>query len=316
MKAGIVVVGSLNLDHVVTVERLPLEGQSVAGRNYVAVPGGKGLNQAVASARQGLPTAMVGCIGSAPAGEILSRVLASEEIDLRFVRRTEGVSSGIALITVAAGGANTVVVAAGANGTVSPADVAHATSVIEDAAVVLTQLEIPLRTVEAALLAGRRTGALTVLNPAPAHAALPRRILELVDVIVPNETEAQILTGQRDPAKAAGALVGGGCQTAIVTLGSKGALLLESTDPARAVTVPPFAVTAVDTTAAGDAFCGALAASLAKDTFPADGVLVRGARRGAAAGAIATTVLGAVPSLPDAADVADLLAGRPVAARK
>jgi ribokinase len=306
--AGVVVVGSLNLDHVVTVERLPRPGETVVSSGYVLVPGGKGLNQAVAAARQGVPTAMIGCVGTDRAGEMLAEVLTGAGVALEGVRRVARTPSGVALVTVAPGGINTVVVAAGANEVLSPADVAATSGVVDRAGVVLTQLEVPLATVRAALLAGSDAGAVTVLNPAPAVGELTPELLGLVDVLIPNETEAQLLTGEADPAQAAATLVARGCRAVIVTLGARGALCLESSVSSEAVLLPSFQVAAVDTTGAGDAFCGALAAALVRSGRLVDGALWDAARRGVAAGALAATVLGAVASLPDAEAVDQLLA--------
>ena len=298
-----VVVGSINVDHVVSVARLPIAGETVVGQEYVSFPGGKGLNQAVTAARQGVSTAMVACVGSDADGEMLTSVLAETGIDTHSVRRVENVRSGIALITVASGGGNTIVVVGGANELLEPADVLKASAVIAQASVLLTQLEVPPETVRSALLVGRDAGAITILNPAPVSDGMDLELLKLVDVLVPNEIEAQLLTGEADPADAAAALVGLGCRAVVVTLGERGALLLESTVPSEALIVPPFSVVAVDTTAAGDAFCGALAASLAYRGELGKGVLLAAAQRAAAAGALAVTVVGALPSLPGVREV-------------
>ncbi len=289
-------VGSLNYDHVVTVDQLPGRGQTVSGHGYISVPGGKGLNQAVTAARLGARVAMVGCLGDDTAGTSLRHVLTSERVQAGTVRTVAGPPSGTALITVERGGGNTIVVAAGANGDLGPQDVEAARGLIGPSSVVLAQLEVPLPAVEAALRLARALGAVTVLNPSPVTGPLPRALLELVDVLVPNETEALAMTGCPSPAEAAERLLAEGCAAVVVTLGENGALVAE---PGRAQErVPTYPVDVVDTTAAGDAFCGALAASLA-----AGGGLIEAARRGCVAGAVATTVMGAVPSLPTSAQV-------------
>jgi ribokinase len=208
--------------------------------------------------------------------------------------------TGVALITVDESGSNTIVVGPLANRRIEVEDVLGAAGLIGEAAVVLTQLEIPLRVVEEALAQARAAGAITVLNPAPAPpGGVPHAILQLVDVLVPNETEVTALTGL--PVEAgAQSLLGAGCGTVVVTLGEAGALVVSRSGSS---TVEPFPVTAVDSTAAGDAFCGALAAGLAFG-LPLDDAL----RRAAAAGALATTSAGAVPSLPLASAVDALLA--------
>jgi ribokinase len=290
------VVGSLNYDHVVTVDQLPGRGQTVSGHGYISVPGGKGLNQAVTASRLGARVSMIGCLGDDTAGSSLRDVLTREGVGARTVRTVAGLPSGTALITVEKGGGNTIVVAAGANGDLGPQDVEAARGLIGPSSVVLAQLEVPLTAVEAVLRLARALGAVTVLNPSPVTGPLPRPLVALVDVLVPNETEALAMTGCPSPAEAAERLLAEGCAAVVVTLGENGALVAE---PGRAQErVPTYPVDVVDTTAAGDAFCGALAASLA-----AGGGLIEAARRGCVAGAVATTVMGAVPSLPTSAQV-------------
>ncbi len=300
----VVVVGSLNLDHTVMVERLPGRGETVSGSAYSTAAGGKGLNQAVAAARQGASVAMVGAVGDDPAGSLLAGVLADEAVDVRPLRRVAG-PSGTAMVTVDRQGDNTIVVAAGANAALRVADLVP--EVFAGAAVVVCQLEVPTDVVGAALEAARRVGALGILNPAPASSPLPVELLSLADLVVPNEGEAAALapgstgTGPLDRAGAAGRrLLEGGAGAVIVTLGSRGALIIGGD---RVTPVAPFRVGALDPTAAGDAFVGTLAAALA-----AGEPMLAAARRAAAAGALATTRVGAVPSLPDRTAVDRLVA--------
>jgi ribokinase len=290
------VVGSLNYDHVVTVDQLPERGQTVSGQTYISVPGGKGLNQAVTASRLGAQVAMIGCLGDDLAGSLLRDVLTREGVQAAAVRTVAGRPSGTALITVERGGANTIVVAAAANGELGGQDVQAARHLFGPASVVLAQLEVPWPAVEAALQLARTVGARTLLNPSPAPGPLPEPLLALVDVLVPNETEALAMTACSAPAGAAERLLAQGCGAVVVTLGEQGALVAEA--GRRPVSVPAYPVQAVDTTAAGDAFCATLAASLA-----AGGGLVEAVRRGCAAGAVAATVMGALPSLPTAAQV-------------
>jgi ribokinase len=296
----VVVVGSLNLDHTVRVARLPRAGATVAGYGYTTAAGGKGLNQAVAAARQGADVVMIGAIGDDPAGGLLAGVLDDEMIGTGGLRRITG-PSGTALVTVSEDGGNTIVVAPGANAALTPEDLRP--ELMVGASIVLCQLEIPLSVVRAALTAGRAAGALTVLNPAPSTGPLDPDLLSLVDLIVPNEGEAAAMVGPagRDPLLAARALLDGGAGTAVVTLGAAGALLVRE---GSSVKVPAFPVEVVDPTAAGDAFLGALVAAVA-----AGETVEWAARRGAAAGALAATRLGAVPSLPRRAEVDHLVAG-------
>ena len=291
-----VVVGSVNLDTTLEVERLPAAGETVLATSARSAVGGKGANQAVAAARQGATTAFVGLVGADGTGRDLLDALIDDGVDVSACRVADGVPSGQALITVDARGANTIVVAAGANGLLAADDVAPA----RGAKVVLAQLEIPLAAVWAALSAGREAGATTVLNPAPAQ-PLDSGLLALCDVIVPNEFEAASLTGAtsvHDAAEALGVRSNGA--TVIVTCGAAGAVVWRE---GQLTTVPAFLVEAVDTVAAGDAFCGALAAALA-----AGSSIGEAAVRASAAGALATTVRGALPSLPTRAAVDALLA--------
>jgi ribokinase len=293
-----VVVGSLNTDHVATVDRLPVGGETVTGSSYLVAAGGKGLNQAVAAARQGASVAFVGCVGDDGPGRQLVNLLRDEGVDVHHVRVVHGEATGVALVTVAATGDNTVVVASLANRSVGSDDVEAAGDLIDRARVLLTQLEVPVGAVTAALQRARAAGVVTVLNPAPATGPLPSGLLGLVDVLIPNETEAAALTGLA-VADAAEALRREGPSTVVVTLGSAGALMASE---AGVAAVAPFDVDAVDPTGAGDAFCGTLASALATGE-PLEVAL----RRSSAAGALAATVSGAVPSLPSASAVDGLL---------
>jgi ribokinase len=296
----VVVVGSLNFDHVISVEQLPRPGETVSGHGYMAVPGGKGLNQAVTAARQGAEVVMVGCVGDDTSGVRLLQVLSDEGINAKAARTAAGVASGTALITVASGGANTIVVAPGANHELDRADVDQAGQYLRPGTVALAQLEVPIAAVQAAISLARAHGTMTLLNPAPAPAHLSTDLLSLVDVALPNETEALSISGKSTPEEAASWFLDQGCGSVVLTLGERGALLVRPGE--MPVLVPAHGVEAVDTTAAGDAFCGALAAALASGELLYDGV-----RYGCAAGAIATTVMGALPSLPTAAQVRRLL---------
>jgi ribokinase len=282
------VVGSANLDLVARAPRIPNPGETVLGTSYSEHAGGKGLNQAVAASRAGARTAFVGAVGDDAAGAMLLGVLAAAEVDHRAIHTSHEQPTGRALITVSDDAENSIVVVAGANGTLEPPDE------LPPAGVVLAQLEVPLAVVVRAFTLARRVGARTVLNPAPAR-ALPDDLLALTDVLVPNEHELALLGG-RDR------LLAAGVRALVVTLGARGAELVASDGTVR--TQPPFPVVPVDSTGAGDAFCGALGARLA-----AGDDLDAAIRWAAAAGALATTVTGAVPSLPTADAIAALLSG-------
>lgn len=302
MAGRVLVVGSLNVDLVVTVDRMPDSGETVFGQRLDQHPGGKGLNQAVAAARMGAAVAMVGALGDDASGEWLSAVLDDEGIVRSEVARVPG-SSGTALIEVDASGANRIVVVSGANATVDPAHVVAAIGEADGIAVVLAQGELPPEAVAAAMAGGRASGAVTVLNPAPAF-AFSSDVLANVDYLIPNEHEAALLADRPtqtldDASAAAVALVGLGVTCAIVTRGSQGLVWATADDSG---VMSAFTVDAIDTVAAGDAFCGAFAAALA------EGLDLKQAMRWAsAAGALATTVAGAVPSLPTRESVQVLL---------
>ena len=281
----VVVVGSANLDLVATVEHLPAPGETVIGSDYADHAGGKGLNQAVAARRAGARTALLGCLGNDAAGDSLHQLLSSEGID-RMITDVAG-PTGRALIAVDSRAENSIVVIPGANSMVSIGVVDDRRDVIARASVVLCQLEIPLEAVEAALAIARLGGARTVLNPAPA-ADLPRGILELCDIVVPNQHEVAQLGGTS-------ALLDAGVGTVVITLGARGIRVVTREGEWE---IPPFVVRAIDTTGAGDAACGALAAALSQG---AD--VLTAARRASAAGALAATRRGAVPSLPSAEEI-------------
>lgn len=268
------VVGSANLDLVATVDRLPGPGETVSGSSYAEYPGGKGLNQAVASARSGAAVAFVGAVGADAAGEALRAVMAADGIDASHVPSV-GEPTGRALIGVSGAGENSIIVVPGANGTVRAER-------IPSARVVLAQLEVPLSAVRAALSVARDSGAVTVLNPAPA-APVGADVLALCDIVVPNEHEVELLGGVDH-------LLALGATAVVVTLGAKGAMLHTADGETE---IAPFTVTPVDTTGAGDTFCGALCARLAAGDALPDAL-----RFAAAAGALCTTAAGAVPSIP------------------
>jgi ribokinase len=301
----VVVVGSLNSDVVVQVPRLPLPGETLLGDRVDRYPGGKGLNQAVAAARLGSPVTMVGCLARDAAGDELLDVLRSEGITAAITRVDDG-SSGTALIEVAGDGENRIVVVPGSNARLDAGEVSRAVTHAYPVAVVLAQAEIPAAAVAAAMRAGRSAGATTVLNASPAQEPAPGLLAD-VDVVVVNEHEAALLTGvdastRTEAGAAARALVLLGPATAVVTLGGNGVVWADSTG--RGGVQAAYAVDPVDTVGAGDAFCGALAEGLARGLG-----LEVAVRRAAAAGALATTRAGAVPSLPSAAAVDALVDG-------
>ena len=293
MGERVVVVGSLNQDLVVNLERMPDSGETVFGTSLQRNAGGKGLNQAAAAARLGARVSMVGAVSADSAGAFLLGVVEAEGIDDTHIARIDGLS-GTAVIEVDASGANRIIVIPGANATVTGDQVAAAIAAIPDIAIVLTQGEVPQDAVMAAMQAGRERGARTILNPAPVQ-EYPDELYRLVDIVIPNEHEAALITGQStstsvDAASAARLLVERGVGCAIVTRGSRGSVWA---DRSTTGTCGAFPVLPVDTVAAGDAFCGGVAAALAEGHDFSEAL-----RWGSAAGALAATAAGAVPSLP------------------
>jgi len=302
-KPIISVVGSLNMDLVARSSHIPQPGETIIGGELYMLPGGKGANQAVATARLGVKTAMIGKVGQDAFATPLLKNLAAVNINYTFVAQDSNSATGVALIVVDDAGENSIVVTPGANHQLSPANVAEAETVIANSKVLLLQLEIPLKSVIKAAQLAKAHNVTVLLNPAPAQ-TLPSELLQLVDILIPNETETEILTGLpvnnlKEAKAAALKLCEQGVATVILTLGARGALLL---DEKQTVTVSPFSITPVDTTAAGDAFVGGFAVALAEGHTLADAV-----RWGNAAGALAATKLGAQPSLPTRQALLDLL---------
>jgi ribokinase len=294
MGSGIVVVGSLNLDLVVRVSRLPMPGETTLGGDVARYPGGKGANQAVAAARLGQPVSMVGRVGDDDGGRLLLDALASDGVDARSVRLTPGVPSGTALITVDDRGENVIVVSPGANARVSVDDVRASAATLADADAALLQLEIPL---EAVAEAARSCGGAVILNPAPA-ASVPAEVLELVDVLVPNRPELSRLAGREvgGPDDVVAAAHEVGVERVIVTLGEEGAIVVEG---GEATPLPATRVAPVDSTAAGDSFCAAVADALVRGAS-----LVEAAEWAVRAAAVTVTRAGAQTSLPTRDEVA------------
>ncbi len=296
----IAVVGSANLDLVVEVDTIPLVGETVLGGDLRRIPGGKGANQAVAAARLGRDVAMIGRIGDDEGGAMLRSALDGDGVDTRHLLTTADVPNGVALISVGADGDNAIVVSPGANGRVAPADIEAASAILDTAAVTLLQLEMPLGAVAtAAALAGGTV----ILNPAPAPPEpLPMSLLANVDVLVPNQTELATIAGHIGPVDrviAAELATRLPSPSVIVTLGAEGALVVLDGD---ATHVPAPVVSPVDTTAAGDSFCGALADGLVRGLD-----LVEATRWAVRVGAATTQRPGAQPSLPTPDEVGHLI---------
>lgn len=299
MKPYILVVGSSNTDMVVKAERLPEPGETVLGGAFIMAAGGKGANQAVAAARLGANVVFVAKVGEDIFGKQAVEFFGREGIDTSCIFVDPVHPSGVALINVDAYGENCIVVASGANANLVREDLAEAEGKIKNAAVVLIQLEIPLPTVEYVAAKAAGYGVPVILNPAPA-CALSDELFRKVRVLTPNEKEAEMLSGvaivdKSSAERAAAMLAGKGVKTVIITLGPDGALVL---DGGEFLCVAAPAVTAVDTTAAGDVFNGALAVALSEGRTMTDAVGFA-----CAAAALSVTRMGAQPSAPGRSEV-------------
>ncbi|MBY4890292.1 ribokinase [Pantoea sp. DY-15] len=292
--AKLAVLGSINADHILNLAHFPRPGETVIGKQYQIAFGGKGANQAVAAGRAGADIAFIACVGADDIGERIRQQLQQDRIDTAPVETVADESTGVAMIFVNGEGENNIGIYSGANAALTPARVAQHQQVIADADALLMQLESPLESVLAAAKIARAQQTQLILNPAPAT-ALSDELLALIDIITPNETEAEILTGiavksDEDAARAAAALHAKGIATVLITLGRRGVWLSEQGNGVR---IPGFSVQAIDTIAAGDTFNGAFI------TARLEGVAMHDAVRFAhAAAAIAVTRPGAQPSVP------------------
>lgn len=306
MKPGIVVMGSFVADLMGRGPGIPVEGETVKGSFFRVGPGGKGANQAVAAARAGGSVAMITRLGRDAFGEMAMENFSAEGIDTRYVFRSAEDPTGAALIMVSEkSGQNSIMVIPGACGNISTDEVVEAMRAHKDAKVLVVQLETNFAAVAASLAAAKEMGMKTVCNPAPAH-AIPSDCYPLIDYLTPNETEASTLSGirvnnLRDAEKAARALRKAGAGNVIITLGEKGAMILNGRD--SLAMVEPFHVEAVDTTGAGDSFNGAFALAIA------EGKDIRAATIFAnAAAALSVTRIGTAPAMPYRAEIDAFLA--------
>ena len=310
----IVVVGSLNADLTIYTERLPNPGETLQGEGFTVNPGGKSANQAAAAGRLGATVSLIGAVGGDSNGDMLLASAAAAGVDVSRVRRAGDVETGVAVVTVDSRGENSIVISAGANGTVAPADIAAARDVFDGAAAVCLCLEVSLETVEAAARAGHDAGATVLLNLSP-YAPVPEGLAEAADVLLVNAHEAsQFLGGADIPGPEADAAEWESVRLkfaehrldrAVVTLGAHGSVVLDSpaAEGSRVTRIAPTKVDAVDTTGAGDAFTGALAARLA-----AGETLAQAAAFASVAAALATTQKGTQAAYPSLADVRARLA--------
>ncbi|MBF88620.1 MAG: ribokinase [Candidatus Marinimicrobia bacterium] len=295
----IVVMGSYNTDMIVKVPHIPKPGETVLGGKFTTAPGGKGANQAVAAARIGGDVTFIARVGDDSLGKEAIKRFESENINTKYIKRDLVDPSGVALIVVDKNGQNSIAVALGANSNLSPSDVDDSMEIIESAEILLTQLETPLSSVEKVISLAKAAGTKVVLNPAPAQ-ALSDDLLHNITVITPNESESEALTGIAvtdfsSAEKAADVLLYKGIKTVVITMGEKGALL--KTNSCTQI-INPLNVDAVDATAAGDVFNGALVVAMAEGN-----TLEASVEFANAAAAFSVTKLGAQPSAPNRTEV-------------
>lgn len=301
--AKVVVVGSSNMDLVVQSSRIPAVGETILGGDFLMVPGGKGANQAVAAAKLGARVCFVAKLGDDMFGRRSLENFKNAGVDTTYVTLSAEAPSGVALIMVDANGNNVIVVAPGANAKLSGDDVRQAQSDIASSGAVVAQLEVPLETVQAAAQLAREAGVPFVLDPAPAR-PLPPELLKMVDVLTPNETEAQMLTGidvtdEGSARAAAEELLSTGVRTVILTMGAQGFLLVSH---GRVEVVTAREVEAVDSTAAGDAFTGSLAVGMAQGKPLSEAALFANH-----VAALSVTKMGAQSSMPTPQEVGDFM---------
>jgi len=306
MSKPIIVVGSLNLDFVARIDKLPRPGETVSGHAFQMLPGGKGANQAYAVGKLGGRVKMFGCVGGDVFGERLKANLASAGVDVSCILTNPNETTGVALILVESGGQNQIVVIPGANGTFSPADLGSNSEEIQEG-FLLMQLESPIETVEAAAAIGKARNLMTILDPSPARQLSPS-LLKNVDLLTPNESEALLILGHQGGAVSLAeaphvteGLLKLGPRIVILKMGEKGAWLA---DGQRDRHFPSHKVTAIDVTAAGDTFNGALAVALAEGKSIEEAICFANC-----AAAIAVTRLGAQASIPNRSEVQALLGG-------
>lgn len=303
-KPSAIAFGSINMDLVATTPKLPVPGETLLGHNFFTVPGGKGANQAVALARLGVTTYMVGRVGDDSFGNQLLKTLLAAGVNIENVLVDESARSGVALISIDDAGENQIIVVPGANGCVDSTDVDNLNSLLPNCRVLLMQFEIPLPSILLAAQAAKRLGVIVILDPAPVLKEIPAELYPLVDVITPNETEIGQLVGfavndLEAAARATNILLQRGVGCAIAKLGIKGVICATREET---FFVPAFPVETVDTVGAGDAFNGGLAAAMVEGTSLRQAVVW-----GAAAGAITATKSGAQSSMPTKEVLMDFL---------
>ena len=303
----LIVLGSVNADHVLQVPSFPRPGETLIGGNYQVIPGGKGANQAVAAARLNADIGFIACVGDDPFGINIRQDFEKDGINIDGVVVAENTPTGIAMIQVSATGENSICLSAEANDKLDCAQIEPHLDKIRGAKYLLTQLETPIEGIEYAAKVAKESGTKVILNPAPAR-PLSNELLACIDVITPNETEAEVLTGVTvtddvSAHQAALALHDKGIETVMITLGAQGVWLSHSGEGNQGELIPGFRVEATDTTAAGDTFNGALVTGLLEE-MP----LEKAIKFAHAAAAISVTRFGAQTSIPSRQETDALLA--------
>ena len=302
---SIMVFGSINMDITTFTPRLPRLGETIFGTTYITVPGGKGNNQCVASARLGASTKMIGRVGKDVFGQDILKIIQLENVDTSLIKEDLDLNTGLAIISVDEKADNSIIVISGANMAINEQDVSRAENALEDVKVLMLQMEVPLEASMAIAHIAKEKGIITIFDPAPAPSSpLPNEFFQLVDVITPNEIETEALVGflpqnVEDAKRAAIQLHEKGIPTSIIKLGEKGVYFFSTSEYGF---IPPFKVEPIDSVAAGDAFNGGLAVAISEGKSISEAV-----RWGAASGALATTKKGALPSMPYRSEVLNLL---------
>lgn len=294
----ICILGSINMDLILNVKKMPQVGETILGENLKNASGGKGANQAVAASRCGSKVSMIGKVGNDNSGKSLVENLVKDSIDVSYVSVDINSPTGTAIITVNEEGNNSIIVIPGANMTISHAEILSAKKIIQDSDLIISQFETPFQATIDAFKIAREKGVITILNPAPAK-TIPDELYSLTDIIAPNETEVYDLSGikvenLKDAKKAADIFLQKGIKYVIITLGEKGAALI---DKDRAELIPAYKVNAVDTTAAGDSFIGALASKIDLTSLDFDN-LIQAIKFGNKVSSIVVQKEGAQPSIP------------------
>lgn len=305
-KPDIVVVGSSNTDMIIQLDKIPVPGETVLGGEFSIAAGGKGTNQAVAAARAGGNITFIACLGNDMFGNQAVEGFIGDGIDVEYIKRVENIASGVALIFVGKGGVNSIAVASGANASLCPEDITDLKQEISQAQILVMQLETPIDTVTRTAQLAHEAGVRVILNPAPAQ-HLDDELLKMISILTPNEIEAELLTNikvenESSARKAAEILQGKGIDSVLITLGARGVLLATGEHQEL---IPGFEVDAVDTTAAGDVFNGALAVGLGENK-PFDEAI----RFANAAAALSVTKLGAQPSVHSREEIDSFLSKR------